>query len=104
MRETWYVLEDGTYGDPKDVAPGQKGCLVHKNGLAVKMRAPDVPLTSGVDVDEHGKQMFAGKGDHDNSGKIGGSAAPPEAPPKVTAEMTPAEPPPRGKKSGYKIR
>ncbi len=50
MRETWYVLEDGTAGDPQDIAPNAKGVLMHKNGIPVQLRANGVPLTSGVDV------------------------------------------------------
>lgn len=50
MRETWYVLEDGTMGDPAEMAPDKSGRLRHKNGVAVAMRG-EVPHTSGVDVE-----------------------------------------------------
>lgn len=33
--QTWYVLEDGTCGDPAEVAPDKKGVLRHKDGRAV---------------------------------------------------------------------
>jgi hypothetical protein len=45
--ETWYVLEDGTKADPKDVAPDDSGALRHSSGVAVAMRG-DVPRTSGT--------------------------------------------------------
>lgn len=51
MRETWYVLEDGTPGDPAEVVLDEAGVLRHKNGVAVAMRG-DVHHTRGVDVDE----------------------------------------------------
>lgn len=49
MRETWYVLEDGSLGDPRDVSLDGEGLLRHKNGAAVAMRAPGVPHSRGVD-------------------------------------------------------
>jgi hypothetical protein len=51
MRDTWYVLEDGSSADPADVAPDESGKLMHKSGLAVAMRG-QVPSTRGVDPDE----------------------------------------------------
>lgn len=51
MRETWFVLEDGTYADPNEVAPDKAGKLRHKSGVAVAMRG-DVPSTRSVDPDE----------------------------------------------------
>lgn len=51
MRETWYVLENGAFADPNDVAPDDKGALRHKGGVAVAMRG-DVPCTRSVDPDE----------------------------------------------------
>lgn len=35
MRETWYVLEDGSFADPFDVVPDAAGLLRHKDGVAV---------------------------------------------------------------------
>lgn len=55
MRETWYVLEDGTAADPNEVAPDEAGVLRHKNGAAVAMRG-QVPSSRGVDpVEERAK-------------------------------------------------
>lgn len=51
MRETWYVLEDGTPADPNEVAPDKKGVLRHKDGAAVAI-GPHGPLSTGVDVEE----------------------------------------------------
>lgn len=35
MRETWYVLEDGSFADPAEVAPDSAGMLRHKSGVGV---------------------------------------------------------------------
>lgn len=53
MRETWYVMEDGSCGDPRDIAHDDKGVLRHRDGRSVAMR-PDgeTPRSRGVDVDE----------------------------------------------------
>jgi hypothetical protein len=50
--ETWFVMEDGSCGDPRDVAQGADGILRHKDGRAVAYR-PDgeTPRSRGVDVD-----------------------------------------------------
>lgn len=49
MRELWYVLEDGTLGDPRDVAPDRVGNLKHKSGKRIAMDDGDVPSTREVD-------------------------------------------------------
>jgi hypothetical protein len=49
MRDTWYVLEDGSIVDPAEVAPDASGRLVHKGGVAVAMKG-DAPHSTGVDV------------------------------------------------------
>lgn len=51
MRETWYVLEDGTPADPSEVSPDESGVLRHSSGIAVAMNG-QVPLSRGVDPDE----------------------------------------------------
>lgn len=62
MRETWYVLEDGSPADPREVAPDAKGVLRHKNGDAVAIGAHGNPLTRGVDVDtDHDKAKHSRK-------------------------------------------
>ena len=48
-RETWYVMEDGSAGDPRDIRPGKDGKLVHKDGRKVAY-APHGPRSRGVDV------------------------------------------------------
>lgn len=98
MRETWYVLEDGTPVHPSEVTSDEKGVLTHKNG-PVAMRG-EFPRSTGVDVDEKtGKRVFDGKGDHDDDGSVGGSA-----PAKKTAEMKPEPAPKAAPKPGYKTR
>lgn len=52
MRETWYVLEDGSFADPREVTTDESGKLVHKSGVAVAMRSPGVPSSRGVDPEE----------------------------------------------------
>lgn len=64
MRETWYVLEDGTYADPAEVTPDKTGKLKNKAGVAVAMRGA-VPSTRSVDPDEErgkpkGKELKPG--------------------------------------------
>lgn len=51
MRETWYLLEDGTAADPNECAPDPSGVLRHKSDAAVAMRG-QVPSTRGVDPEE----------------------------------------------------
>jgi hypothetical protein len=82
-RETWYVLEDDTPGDPRDVRMDANGVLRHKNGKAVAIGRYG-PRSRGVDVKP---RPFAGKGDHDDNGKTGGAAKP--ADDKETAQEKP---------------
>jgi len=35
MRETWYVMDDGSAVDPNDVAPDKHGILRHGDGRSV---------------------------------------------------------------------
>lgn len=94
MRETWYVMEDGSCGDPREIAPDTAGILRHNDGRAVAY-APHGPRSRGVDVGEvdRGRDMRpaqTGPGyltretrpgridpfDHDGDGRAGGSAKP----------------------------
>lgn len=52
MRETWYVLEDGSNADPREVATDEKGVLRHSSGVAVAYGDHGNPLTRSVEVDE----------------------------------------------------
>lgn len=97
MRATWYVLEDGTPADPNECAPNDAGQLVHKSGALVAMRGA-IPSSTGVDVDEGGKLLFGGKGDHDGNGTPGGSA------PAKTEDMKPEPKPAPAQQQGYKTR
>jgi len=56
--ETWYVLEDGSSGDPRDVRPGPDGRLMHKDGRAVAY-APHGPRTRSVDPAEMSRDVTA---------------------------------------------
>lgn len=49
-RETWYVMDDGSFGDPNDIFHGNDGRLRHKDGRAVAY-GPHGPRSSGVDVE-----------------------------------------------------
>jgi hypothetical protein len=55
-RETWFVLEDDSVGDPMDVAPDAKGVLRHKDGRAVAM-APHGPRSRGVNAEAERKRQ-----------------------------------------------
>ena len=48
MRETWYVLENGSAIDPKDVTADKSGVLRNKAGMAVAMRG-DAHSSRSVD-------------------------------------------------------
>lgn len=50
MRETWFVLEDGSVADPREVTADDDGVLRIKDGRAVAMRSPDCPRSRGVDA------------------------------------------------------
>ncbi len=49
--ETWYVLEDDSAADPRDVSPGKDGKLRHKDGRAVAHK-PHGPVSRSVDPEE----------------------------------------------------
>ena len=55
VTETWYVLEDGSVADPREVAGDEKGVLKHKDGRAVGY-APHGPRSKSVDADEERKK------------------------------------------------
>ncbi len=60
MRETWFVLEDGSVVDPREVARDDKGVLRHKGGVAVAMRG-DAYSSRGVDPEEERAKAAAAK-------------------------------------------
>lgn len=51
MRETWYVLENGSVADPSEVASDEKGVLRHSSGVAVAY-SKHGPRSRGVDPEE----------------------------------------------------
>lgn len=53
--ETWYIMEDGSAGDPREIALSDDGILRHKDGRAVAY-APHGPRSRGVAPEaEHAK-------------------------------------------------
>lgn len=121
MLVTWYVTEGGDAVDPAECRR-KDGVLVHKSGAKIAMRSPDCPRSRSVEVGaERPKkpapkknEPFAGKGDHDGDGKVGGAAKPkPEvlteqpAPDSVAAQTSDMEaetPPPPTRGRPYKTR
>lgn len=89
MRETWYVLEDGRSVDPNECSHGNGGVLVHSSGVAVAMRAHDVPSSRSVDPDQE---------------RANALAAAEEAKRKADAEKTGKDVKPEEQKQGYKTR
>lgn len=49
--ETWYVTEDGSVADPREVSPDAGGVLRHKDGRAVAY-APHGPRSRSIDPEE----------------------------------------------------
>ncbi|MCO5071133.1 MAG: hypothetical protein M9944_08005 [Rhizobiaceae bacterium] len=99
MRETWYVMEDGSTGDPSDIAPGKDGKLVHKDGRKVAY-APHGPRTRGVDADAERAKATAPKqkpAESHTGGSGPGKAS--KAAPVEAKDVKPEEP-----KGGYKTR
>lgn len=47
--ETWYVMEDGSVGDPRDISSDEDGVLRHVDGRVVAY-APHGPRSCGVDA------------------------------------------------------
>lgn len=94
MRETWYVLEDGSVADPSECATDEKGLnLTHKSGVKVAMKG-EVPHSRGVDVDP--------------DRKAASDSAPPKPAAKVAKapanrELKPKKPAAK-KKPGYETR
>lgn len=51
LTETWYVMEDGSVADPREVAPDKSGRLRHEDGRAVAY-APHGPRSRSIDPDK----------------------------------------------------
>lgn len=51
MRETWYVLDDGTAVDPREVSTEPSGALRHASGAFVAI-GPHGPRSRSVDLSE----------------------------------------------------
>jgi hypothetical protein len=50
MFETWYVMEDGSCGDPREIKRDADGKLVHRDGRKVAY-APHGPRSRSVDAE-----------------------------------------------------
>jgi len=50
--EVWYVMEDGSCGDPQECSPDADGVLRHKDGRAVAYR-PTGPVARAVNPEDH---------------------------------------------------
>lgn len=51
--ETWYVMEDGSCGDPREIAEGADGVLRHTDGRSVAYRPDGVtPRSRGVNAEQ----------------------------------------------------
>jgi hypothetical protein len=72
MRDTWYVLEDGSSADPREVSPDGKGVLRAKSGAAVAVGDHGNPRTRGVEVDEKGAEVKQKAPAKDRQVKSGG--------------------------------
>lgn len=61
MFETWYIMEDGSSGDPREIAPDKSGKLAHSDGRKVAY-APHGPRSRSVDAEaERAKAAAADK-------------------------------------------
>jgi len=92
--ETWYVCEDGSVANPREVSEGKDGKLKHKDGRAVAFRDDGVtPHSRSVDADnpEAGPKKGKKPSKEDKKEK--------EAETPETADMQPENP-----KRGYKTR
>jgi hypothetical protein len=49
--ETWYVMADGSYGDPAEIGTNDAGTLMHRDGRAVAC-GPHGPKSRGMSADE----------------------------------------------------
>lgn len=50
--DTWYILEDGTPGDPAEIAADENGVLRHKDGRAVAIGDHGNPRSRGMTAEE----------------------------------------------------
>lgn len=114
MRETWYVLEDGTAVHPGEVAPNEDGRLAHKSGLVAMRDDGETPRSRGVDVDEpeaekqptaEESQAAADKKAADDKAAADKAAADAAAAAAGTnSQMTPQPQPKPVPRQGYKTR
>jgi hypothetical protein len=63
--ENLYVLQDGTYADPKACKKGDDGVLRHENGVGVALGANGEPLTVGEATASNAQAASAADGPAD---------------------------------------
>lgn len=54
-----YLLQDGTYADPKECSKDEHGVLRHRNGMAVAMTSEGDPMTLAYQAEEGGNAAAA---------------------------------------------
>lgn len=86
--DTWYLMDDGSLGDPFDVAPGDDGLLAHKDGRKVAY-APHGPRSRGG-VNADAERAKAAEKPKNGDGKKDEPEPKPEEPALVNAK--PSEP------------
>jgi len=97
MLETWYVLEDNSVGDPREIALDKTGKLRHRDGRSVDY-APHGPRSRSVDADAERAKGVAPKAKPilDPDGNAPSDHAPIDAKAKAMK--------PEGPKRGYQTR
>ena len=89
--ETWYQMEDGSVGNPREIVPDKDGVLVHKDGRKVAY-SEHGPRSRSVDPQSQEKKPKKEKLEDELDLR-------PPAPKTREAKPTEEEP-----KSGYKTR
>ena len=99
--ETWYVMVDGTCGDPREIVTDKDGKLRHKDGRAVDY-APHGPRSRGVDPEKERAKAAARSAKAEarvDAAKVADEVPAPAVKPPAVKEMV-SEPP----RQGYKNR
>lgn len=99
--ETWYILEDGSNGDPREIAPDEKCVLKHKDGRAVAY-APHGPRSRNLDPEAERAKAAARKpkpAASQSAAEIRAKMAAASPPAAEAKDMKPAD-----TKAGYSTR
>lgn len=70
MTETWYVMEDGSLGDPRQIAEDASGVLRHRDGRAVAYGMYGPRSRGGVDAEAERAQADANASNKQGHGAI----------------------------------